>query len=239
MKTLRLVSLLPLVACLFGTASADEAKIRAAVSDSIGGVNIREINKTPVEGLYEVVLNGFDILYVDGSGKYALQGNLMELKTRTSLTAKRVEALQHIDFSTLPLDRAIVKTKGNGARKLAVFSDPDCPYCQQLERELREIDNVTIYTFLLPLTEIHPDAARKARLVWCAEDKAKAWEDLMLRRKEPAGKGECDTPIEQVAGIAGKHFINGTPAMVFASGKLVPGVVPWQKLDPMLDVHGK
>jgi thiol:disulfide interchange protein DsbC len=139
-----------------------------------------------------------------------------------------------VDWAKLPLDKAIVKVKGKGERKVALFSDPDCPYCQQLERELMDVDNVTIYIFLYPLTTIHPDAERKARLVWCAPDRARAWDELMLLKREPAGPADCATPFKEIAEFADKSWILGTPGIVFSSGQLVPGAINRQQFEQLL-----
>ena len=139
------------------------------------------------------------------------------------------------DFSALPFDKAIVKVKGDGSRKLAVFSDPDCPYCKQLEQELAGVTNVTVYTFLFPLAELHPDASRKARLIWCAPDKIKAWDELMLDGKEPpAAAPDCEAPLGGIADVARKLWINGTPGMVTESGRIVPGVLPRTQIESLL-----
>ena len=134
--------------------------------------------------------------------------------------------MQQVDFTLLPLEKAIVTIKGNGSRKVAVFSDPECPYCQELEQELAKVSDVTIYTFLFPLIELHPDAERKAKLVWCAADRAKAWEELMLKGKEPTATGKpCEPPFQAIQAVAKKFWINGTPGMIFSDGKLVPGSI--------------
>ena len=103
--------------------------------------------------------------------------------------------LNRVAFSSLPLDLAIKKVKGNGERKLAVFSDADCPFCARLENELKGIDNVTIYTFLYPIDQLHPDAARKSRMIWCAPDKTKAWDEFFVSGKLPDNTGDCRNPV--------------------------------------------
>ena len=126
------------------------------------------ITKLPQLDLYEVVGNGNRIFYTDAKGEFALMGNLIDLKTRVNLTQQRQDQLNVVDFSRLPLDKAFVKVKGDGSRKIAIFTDPDCPYCKRLEQELAKVSNVTVYVFLYPLPQLHPDAPRKARAVWCA-----------------------------------------------------------------------
>jgi thiol:disulfide interchange protein DsbC len=143
-----------------------------------------------------------------------------------------MEELTKIDFSTLPLDQAIKVVKGNGNRKIAVFSDPDCPYCKRLEKdELSKIDNVTIYTFLYPLEQLHPDAGRKARAIWCAPDRNKAWENWILNGQLPNGATECETPLDKVAALGRKLGVNSTPTIFLPNGKRVQGALPAEELE--------
>jgi thiol:disulfide interchange protein DsbC len=230
-----LATLLFLAAAVPAAGAADLDKLRAAIGERVPGVKVERIAESPLPGLYEVVYNGREILYTDARGELALIGNLYNLKTRYNLTQESKDGLSRVDFASLPLDKAIVKKKGDGSRRLAVFSDPDCPFCKKLEGELAQIDNVTLYTFLYPLTAIHPDALRKARLVWCADDRAKAWDELMLKDIEPpAAKEGCDTPVEAIAAIAAQSAIQGTPGIVFPSGRLVQGYIPRDRIEELL-----
>lgn len=216
-------------------AAGDFDELRRSLAEKMPQVTIGEIRKLPYADLYEVQGNGVNVFYTDARGEVALFGNLMDLQTRVSLSEQRKQELMVVDFSALPLDKAIVTVKGSGARKLAVFSDPDCPYCKQLEQELKDVTDVTIYTFLYPLADLHPDAPRKARLVWCAADRAQAWEQLMLLGKEPETAGsDCEAPLGAVADVARKHWITGTPGMVFADGKLVSGSLPGEQIRLLL-----
>lgn len=206
-------------------AADDHVELKKTLVQRMPGVRIGPIKASPYAGLYEVVANGLNVFYTNAKGDIALMGEMIELSTRRNLTKERVAELHTIDFGSLPLDKAIVKVKGDGSRRVALFSDPDCPYCKQLERELSAVTDVTIYTFLFPLPSIHPDAIRKAELVWCADDRAKAWDDLMLAGREPAGVKPCETPIREIAQLAESLNISGTPGIVFASGRLVPGSI--------------
>lgn len=237
---MKLIPILAVLASLLGSslACADEQTIRANLEKRMAGAQIGAITKSPIAEMYEVVINGINIMYTDANADYGFFGNLVNLKTKQSLTQKRAEELAFVDFGAIPLDKAIVKVKGDGSRKIAVFSDPDCPYCKQLERELALLDNVTIYTLLYPLEQIHPDARRKAEAVWCATDRAKAWDNLMLLGKEPEPGTKCDTPITDIAEVAQKLYINGTPGMVFENGKLVPGVLTAPDIEDALRANG-
>ncbi|MEI6318710.1 MAG: DsbC family protein [Pseudomonadota bacterium] len=202
-----------------------EADIRASLLKHMG-VEATDIRKLPFADLYEVLVNGQTIAYTDAKGEVVLVGNLLDVRTRANLTEQRQKELLSVDWKSLPLDRAVVYRKGDGSRRMAVFSDPDCPFCRKLEGEIAGLDNLTVYTFLLPIRELHPDAARKAHAVWCAKDRGRAWLDLMLleREPEPAAAG-CTAPLEEIAALAKRMRINGTPGLVFESGRVVPGLI--------------
>ena len=234
-KLTRIGAALILALAAVNAAHADEAAIRKSLTEKMRGATIGAITKTPYAGLYEVVANGINVFYTDDKGEIAVIGKLIDLKAGKDIAEERMAQLRTVDFAALPFDKAIVRVKGNGSRKLAVFSDPECPFCKQLEKELEGVTDATIYTFLLPLKEIHPDAERKAELVWCAKDRAKAWDDMMLAGKEPAGDGKCDTPIKALAELAPKLWITGTPGMIFSDGKLVPGGLPRQQIEALLN----
>ena len=138
------------------------------------------VNPTPWPGVFEVVM-GANLAYVDHSGQYFLFGHLYDMKSQRDLSAERKDTLARIDFNALPLADAMKEVRGNGSRVLAIFSDPDCPYCRRLETELRGLDDVTIHTFLMPLASLHPAARGKAVSVWCATDSLATWQALMLR----------------------------------------------------------
>lgn len=230
---------LSLLSAFSSAHSADVEKMRKQLTERMPGMQIGTITKAPHAGLYEVVANGFNVFYTDENANIAIIGRMIDLKTKKDLVEARTQALQHVNFASLPLDKAIVKVKGDGSRKLAVFSDPDCPFCLELEQELAKVDNVTIYTFLYPLAEIHPDAERKAKLVWCAKDRAKAWDELMLQGKEPdAAEGTCEAPLQAIQDFAKKVWITGTPGMVFANGKLVPGTLKSVQIEQQLTASG-
>lgn len=233
----RTVFALSLFSVIGAAHSANQDEMRKLLTERMPGMQIGAITKAPYGGLYEVVINGLNVFYTDENANIAIIGKMIDLKTKKDLVEARTQQLMHVDFASLPLDKAIVKVKGDGSRKLAVFSDPDCPFCQELEQELNKVSNVTIYTFLYPIAELHPDAERKAKLVWCSEDRAKAWDELMLNGKEPAASDKpCEVPFQAIQEIAKKAWINGTPGLVFADGKLVPGAIKSFQIERNLGV---
>ncbi|MBP6118075.1 MAG: DsbC family protein [Giesbergeria sp.] len=222
MKTLHwLLASTALATSLF--ASAQESAIRKTLAERIPQLEkIDDVQSTPMPGLYEVRI-GTDVFYTDAKGNYLIQGELIDTKARRNLTEDRIAKLSAVDFSALPLADAFTVVHGTGARKLAVFEDPNCGYCKRFERDLQKVQDVTIYTFLYPI--LSPDSAEKSRNIWCAKDRVAAWQDHMLREKvtPPAS---CDTSALQRNLAFGKKFkITGTPTLIFVDGSRVPGAI--------------
>ncbi|HEU0230178.1 MAG TPA: DsbC family protein [Burkholderiaceae bacterium] len=204
--------------------------IRKMFESRFPGVEVAGVRPTPFKGLYEIQI-GMDVIYTDAKVDYVLQGSLVDAKTRTDLTAARLAKLAEVPFDSLPLDLAIKQVRGNGQRKMAVFEDPNCGYCKLLHRTLQQVDNVTVYTFLFPV--LAPDSIVKARDIWCAKDRARAWEDWMVDGKAPAD-ATCDTPINKILALGRKLMVQGTPAIIFADGSRVNGTLPLAALNEKL-----
>lgn len=206
------------------SAAAQEATIRKNLGERIPQLQkIDEVSKSPMPGLFEIRVNGTEIYYTDAEGNFLLQGNLIDTKQRRNLTEERVDKLTAISFDSLPLKDAITIVRGNGKRKLAVFADPNCSFCKKFERDLLQVDNVTVHLFLYPI--LSADSNEKSRHIWCAKDKAKAWLDWMVRDQLPKA-ASCDSAaIERNIEIGRKYKINGTPLSIFADGSRVPGAI--------------
>ena len=238
---IRILTLLSCVlALLSGAACADEASIRAEFMKKYPQVAIESITKTSYLGLYELVLTNGDILYADADFNYLFAGNIIDAKTKTDLTDVRQREIEDkklkglaFPFDQLPFDLAIKKVKGDGSRKVAIFSDPDCPFCRKLEKEIEKVTDVTIYTFLFPIEQLHPKAPEMSRAIWCAPDRAKAWDEYMLKGVAPKSV-KCDTPVDKLVAYGQSKKINGTPTIFFADGKRVPGAIPAERFEEML-----
>jgi thiol:disulfide interchange protein DsbC len=240
-KRIRIAALaLAVAATALGcSAQADQTtdRLKATLQQRLGAdAQIKGIAKSPIAGLYEVNL-GTQIIYSDANGDYLLLGDLVDAKTRRNLTEARLNDLNRIDFASLPFQDAVKVVKGNGSRKIAVFSDPNCPYCHQLENTLKSIDNVTVYTFLYPV--LSPDSTTKAKSIWCSADRAGAWESWMVERRAPSAPGTCDTgAIGRNLALGEKMNVTGTPTIFLADGRRLPGAVQADRLDRELNaVH--
>ncbi|HEY5290789.1 MAG TPA: DsbC family protein [Burkholderiales bacterium] len=212
-----------------------EAIIKRTLESRLGGVKVEAVAKTPYLGLYEVRLDG-EILYTDEKLNYIFSGNIIDAKSMQNLTEKRMRELTAVKWENLPLDAAVKTVRGNGKRTLAVFSDPNCPYCKRFEKDLAKVDDVTIYTFLYPI--LSQDSHEKANAVWCSADKSKAWSELMLNGTVPAA-ARCDTPIQKNLELGRKYRVTGTPTLIFANGERVPGAIPQAQLEKLLADNAK
>jgi thiol:disulfide interchange protein DsbC len=211
----------------------DALAVKKLLEERFPGGQIRHIAKTPYAGLYEAMLED-QMVYTDAKVTYVFVGSIYDAKSKTNLTEEQTRKLTRVAFGELPLDLAIKKVKGNGARKLAVFSDADCPFCARLEETLKGVDNVTIYTFLYPIDQLHPDAARKSRMIWCAEDKVKAWDEFFAAGKLPSNAGDCPNPVAATQALGQKMRVSATPTLVFADGTIIPGAIPAANLESQL-----
>ncbi|MEW5889324.1 MAG: DsbC family protein [Pseudomonadota bacterium] len=222
------------VALLAVSALANEAAVKKAVEAKLN-FKVDGVRRTPYLGLYEVT-SGSDVIYTDEKVTYFFAGNVIDVATKKNLTQERVRQLSAIKFSDLPLENAVKMVRGNGKRVIATFEDPNCTYCKRLAKDLATMDNVTIYTFLYPI--LSQDSYDKAKAVWCAADRGKAWQDLMVQGTAPAGKGDCDTPLEKNLALGQKLKVTGTPTIFLTNGERVPGAVPLAELEQMLAKAG-
>ncbi|WP_119289539.1 DsbC family protein [Azohydromonas sediminis] len=228
-----------LLAAIAATASAQEAVIRKNLAERLPQLpRIDEVTKTPVPGLWEVRI-GNDVLYTDERGDFVVQGAIFDTRTRTNLTEERINKLTAIDFATLPLKDAMVVKQGSGARKLVVFADPNCGFCKRFERDLVNVKDVTIYTFLYPI--LGADSTEKSRAIWCAKDPMKAWRDWMIDGVAPPKvSGKCDDAVlQRNLALGQKHRIQGTPAIVYEDGTRSPGALPAAEVEKQLAARSK
>jgi thiol:disulfide interchange protein DsbC len=232
-NVLRAVASFLLAACFAGAAFADEASIRKNLAERLPEFpKIDEVLKTVIPGIYELRI-GTEILYTDEHGSYLIEGQVIDTKSRVNLTEQRIAKLTAIDFKTLQLKDAIVWKQGTGERKLVVFADPNCGYCKKFERDLQEVKNVTVYTFLYPI--LGSDSAEKSKAIWCAKDNTKAWRDWMIKNVPVENSPNCDvSALQRNSAFGKKHRINGTPGLVFEDGSQRAGALGADAIEKLL-----
>ena len=225
--------------------------------------HFKSVSTTPWPGVFEVAM-GANLAYVDAAGRHFLFGHLYDMREQRDLTAERRQVLSRIDVKDLPLSDAITEVRGNGSRFLAVFSDPDCPYCKRLEVDLQDMTDVTIHTFVMPLSSLHPQARDKAMKVWCGMGsdasgssdarqrmaaRVEAWHVLMRRssqsgdgtvdRQVPQATAACDHPIDRNVELGRSLGIHGTPTLVAGDGRMLQGASGREQVEAWLGVPSK
>lgn len=197
--------------------------------------NFTSVVKAPLAGIFEITM-GKNIAYTDAEGRYLMFGSLYDMQTRQDLTAPKRAAAEKIDVSKFPLADAFTRVKGDGSRKIYLFTDPDCPYCHDLENNIfPQLDNVTIYTFMFPIESLHPQAKAKAESIWCLPeaDRGIAW-DKMMKGVVPAPQ-KCTNPVGRNIALAESLGINGTPTMISEDGRKMPGLGTLERLESWLN----
>jgi thiol:disulfide interchange protein DsbC len=208
------------------------AAIAERLKDLYPATRFGEVNSTAWPGVFEVVM-GSNLAYVDASGQYFMFGHLYDMKVQRDLTAERKDLLTRVEFAALPLDDALKEVRGTGVRKVAIFSDPDCPYCRKLEAAIKSLTDVTLYTFLMPIASLHPDARGKAIAVWCAKDRVQAWHAVMWR-DEAVSARECAHPVDRNVALGERLGISGTPTLVAADGRMLAGAANLAQIEAWL-----
>jgi thiol:disulfide interchange protein DsbC len=217
------------------SAVAQESVIRENMAKRIPQLKaIDEVTKTAIPGVFEIRVNGSEIYYTDAQANYLIQGSLIDTRQRRNLTEERVDKLTAVKFESLPLKDAFTIVRGNGQRKLAVFEDPNCGYCKRFERDLQKVDNVTIHMFLYPI--LGAESNEKSKAIWCAKDRAQAWQDWMVRDQQvPPAAAMCDTSaLARNVELGRTYKITGTPTLIFTNGSRVPGAIDAKQVEKLL-----
>jgi len=225
-----------LLACAGLAAAAaygSEAGIRQGFQAKFPNATVESVARTPFAGIYEVVFDG-QIAYTDEKLNFVFFGNLYDVRGGVERNLTRERSVQ-LNAATLSksADQAFKRVRGNGKRTLYTFEDPNCPWCKKLHGELNSMTNLTVYTFLIPI--LGPDSVEKSKAVWCAKDRAKAWDEAM-QGTTAGGRRDCETPIEKNLQLMQRFGIRGTPAIYLGDGRQVgAGFVPAGELEQALN----
>ena len=225
-KTLLLALVSAFMIPALAHAAPDTDRVKTLVKQKMN-IEATSVKKLPV-GLYEVVANR-SLLYVDKDVKFLFAGHIFDIASQKNLTQERLDDLSRIDIKSLPLDQALKTTHGKGERKLYVFADPFCSFCQRLEKTLQNLENVTIYTFVAPLM----NSEEMVKRILCSPDPQLAWDNWMLDQKEPpALSSQCKTTIgEKNMELFNQFGMEGLPTMYFEDGYRLEGAVSLQEIE--------
>lgn len=214
-----------------------EANLKARFTQ-LTGQPADTITSSPALGLYEIT-SGTRVFYVDRTGTWLVDGHVVNLQTKTSITQGRLAELQAratpaMDLRTVNYKDAIKMVKGNptAGRILVAFEDGNCSFCKKLHAELQQVNNITLYVF--PVTFLGPQSKAINETVWCSADKAGAWAQAMGDKLKPKAP-TCDvSAIDRNSDWARNLKVDGTPTLFFANGKRISGFVPAAEIEKEL-----
>ena len=231
LKRLMVLSL-SLAFCASSFANVDSVK--AKLAQQYPNIKIADLQATEMTGLYSGTLD-HQIVYVNENAQHLFVGSMIRLKDQRNLTKDLAMKKDIVDFKSLPFSDAIKTVRGNGQRQLAVFSDPNCPYCKVLEGNLAGLNNVTIYTFMYP---IKAQSVLPSKKVWCSANKEYAWKNLIQKNIQPTATADCTTPIERNLELGKKLGLHGTPAIIFSNGYKAMGAYPVDEIEKIWQQAG-
>lgn len=206
---------------------ADLTTAQQNLAKNYPNLAVKNIAHTEMRGIYSAEIDG-QVVYLNDDAEHLIAGNMLRLKDQKSLTQELIVKNNTVSWDSLPLKNAIKSVRGNGKRQLAIFSDPNCPYCQQLEVEMKKLNDVTIYTFILPLKT---QSVAVSKQVYCEADPAFAWQQLIGQGIAPKSKKSCKNPINANIELAKKLGVSGTPAIIFSNGYRVLGAYPATEIE--------
>jgi thiol:disulfide interchange protein DsbC len=221
-------------------ASADEQAIRQLFKSKLPNTQVISVEKLRYAELYEVTVQGdkgYAVFYTDALGQVMFVGNLIETRTDRNLTEERVRKLSAIDWNKLPFHWAVTTRRGQGRRQIAIFSDPNCPFCQTFEKDLAAVEDITVHIFMWPVIKL--ESVRQTKSVWCSKDRAKAWNDLMLKRVESTAPTDCENPIEELVALGKRLGASSTPTWFLPNGEKYVGAQPMSMVVPLLDAAAR
>ncbi len=187
------------------------------------GADFDSIKKIDIKGIYEVI-KGPEVIYFVPDPGYLIVGDIYDKDGRNVTEDRRGELFAQ-GSKGLPFDKAI--KIGNGKNTVVEFTDPDCSYCRAASAFLEKRKDVTRYIFFFPLPS-HQDAENKVKYVFCAADRAKAYEEAMQGKLDDKKYEKCSKPeaaelLELHKEIGRKMRISGTPFFIINGKKTVTG----------------
>jgi thiol:disulfide interchange protein DsbC len=214
-------------------------KITTVLNDLLPDVKIIEINDAPVDGLCEIALESKGrkgIVYVDISKQYLISGSILNIKTKENLTQAKLIEINKVDVSQIPLDDALIMGDKEAKHRVIVFSDPDCPYCEKLHREMKKVlekrTDIVFFIKMYPLP-FHKNAYKKSQSIVC-EKSLDLLEDAFAKKSLPEPK--CETAaLDENIELAKKLGIQGTPAIILPNGSIIPSYKDADSLISLID----
>lgn len=235
-RTIKCLVWLAPFAALYRPAFADDIpeELRQSLGALLPGVQTESVRETPMKGLYEIVM-GAQVFYMSADGQYLIQGNLVDVATRTNLTDASRNTARRAAVDGVAEERMVVFSPEEVKHSVTVFTDIDCGYCRKLHSEIEGYneEGIEIRYLFYPRSGAATPSYGKAVSVWCADDRKQALTDAKSGKEVPAK--ECDNPVTEHMALGEAMGVTGTPALVLEDGELVPGYIPPDRLAAFLD----
>lgn len=219
-------SLLSILIFLSGTSLANKDAVITNLERFFGKVEKQDIVNTNFEGVYEVIVyNPIESLLVSKDGRYLIQGNVVDLKTRELMpVSQKVKNLKSELINAVDDADKIIYPADKEEHIVHVFTDVDCPFCRKLHFEMDKINElgITVKYLAAPLASLHPTAQSKMQKIWCAEDRVMAFDQYNISKEIPDSE-KCISPVAKQLLISKQLGVNGTPAIFLADGTHLPG----------------
>lgn len=216
---------------LAADSDADQA-IRKSLHAVQPDLPIEAIAESPMPGIYQVQLQGGRQLYASADGQFLMQGYLFQVKDGRAVNLTEREEIRGVakTINAIPLEEMVVFASKQPKTHITVFTDTDCGYCQKLHSEVAELNKLGIDVRYLafPRQGLGSPAYKELVSVWCAKDRQAAMNVAKSRQQVPAA--ECDNPVAKQYALGQMIGVSGTPAIVLANGKLIPGYQPAAQL---------
>ena len=203
-------------------------------------LEIVNIKPTPLATIYEVELNTGELLYSDASGEYLFAGDLYQTTPdgllNLSIATRQEANLRKI--SAVPDEEAIIfEPEGEVKATLTIFTDVDCGYCRQLHGEREQLLDfgVRLRYLAYPRGGENATSYDKMISVWCSEDRHRTLTQAKNGQNLP--RRDCESPVMAHYDLGNQLGIQGTPALVFPDGRLIPGYVEAPRLAEMLGIE--
>ncbi|MGP9823940.1 disulfide isomerase DsbC N-terminal domain-containing protein [Ectopseudomonas khazarica] len=212
-------------------AEPDQA-IRQALQSLDANLPIEAIAESPMSGIYQVQLEGGRQLYTSADGQFLIQGYLFQVKDGKAVNLTEIEESRAVakQINAIPAKEMVLFAPKAPKTHITVFTDTDCGYCQKLHSEVPELNRlgVEVRYVAFPRQGLNSPAAKELASVWCSKDRQAAMNLAKTRQAVP--EADCDNPVAKQYQLGQMIGVNGTPAIVLANGKMIPGYQPAPQL---------
>lgn len=222
--------------------SADaEQQLRERLVRALPGVEITRIEPSPIPNVYEVETANQQLLYASETGDYFIAGDIFKLEGDriVNLAEQRRESARAAAVASVPESEKVVFKPESTKAVINVFTDVDCGYCRKLHQEMPQLleKGIQVNYLAFPRAGIGSSSYEKMVSVWCADDQQEAMNTAKSGKQPKARK--CENTVAAQYELGNKIGISGTPAIVLADGRIIPGYLPANALAQNLGLEDK